>query len=84
MLFDSRPVRGGGLSACEEIMTLSIAVWPQCTIVTDRQTDRQTDRRHHSDNTDSLACHAAMSRQNKTEVKQAGNGKETETILKQF
>jgi len=31
------------LPACEEIMSPSIAVWPQCTSVTDIQTDdRQT------------------------------------------
>jgi len=38
------------LPVCEEIMSLSVAVWPQCTDVTDR---RQPTGLWH---TDSLAC----------------------------
>ncbi len=46
MLFNAWRSQMFALSDSEEIMSLSIAVWPQSTNVTDRQTDdrRQTDR----------------------------------------
>jgi len=53
------------LSGCEETMSPSVVVWPQCTNVTDRQTDdRQTDRQA-CDNTGSWL---AMSRQKQQTV----------------
>ena len=42
MLFGAWRSQVDALSVCVEIMTRSVAVWPQCTIVTDGQTDGQT------------------------------------------
>ena len=64
MLFVSWRSQMEALSACEEIMTRSIAVWPQSTIVTDGLTDRQTD-----DTTPTIPTHWLVSHESaKTEV----------------